>query len=1001
MIELHTNEMKRCTNATMAAAIRVGTAAASVDDFPAAHSMDTVWFAVDADGHIAEFDTGEQGWLPAWWQFPRREVAELVQEFGELHETDGYLVSDFVTHDLLSELARAVGWRLLASEKGDDSAHLHGEEQAVYGDCPRGTEVDPNSLPKGSTALAEFEFWRWRTQRSSIARLLIAVPPDVTLGGEQLTYGGKFNLYRLEDISLNQYLDLHESQVCLGCYHSQYQRTNALHRLGIFRYASSDLASRPYVRFASPQRPLEVTSLPIHLQQFFQMVQFPRLRFLDSREVFDQAQNLSLGRYESSCWRFEPESNSVRLNASEKDSQLLAKHRREYRSINEHLKRFAIERGFTIEPIDDYPAAHSGDVEWFAVDGEGHVAYFNPWKSAPVPTSFQAQIHEWLPYVKSSKSVDNLASLVTEVLRNERVCRRRSPRLFDLEGAFSFVAAFHNDYYGRNSICAKNFRDQRVQEARRENLGPATVIVTSLATLEHALHQRDVELMPQRPEPPPFVVRFMNLSRALAEKMLRSGDCLACFSDQWWQDEDEEHSLPGIFCYADSDPEDGICGPYYRITAPVAPLSIDQIPNELRKLMNQVRFDELSFMNSPLLQPWDHVPCVCHWESFVGIDGQTVRSAPGKVANNLSEHQQRWAAEVAVIEQRRRENLQAMVSDWPGVSVPLAVPTNFSPQNWRERLQQQISEFRQSAVFEMGRRIVRIEFEFSSESVALDVMAAVWSGSKPFLRARRLIFLDWEINQTNYSRNEFANDTAWEWINDRIGARELVEPVVMLGQPQIRPSGAEWAAIWEELAGLRERQATVMSGDVRRKKELRRQASKSPDTVWEMLIALLLSGIGPDFDFFTQYYCLLNDEDFRHPPLMRLGFLVDMLQRTTLDDFAILERIAAFYPLTDFNGHDVSPVQFLRLKSLSLLSQHSLLGTEEIQAALICIIDAREEHMDGLALMSKVLKLPDLPLECLMLPIRRILVEHQQEQVDWIEETEDRYQVLSILRQFT
>ncbi len=33
-------------------------------DFPAAHSMDSAWFAVDADGHVARFDTGENGAIP-------------------------------------------------------------------------------------------------------------------------------------------------------------------------------------------------------------------------------------------------------------------------------------------------------------------------------------------------------------------------------------------------------------------------------------------------------------------------------------------------------------------------------------------------------------------------------------------------------------------------------------------------------------------------------------------------------------------------------------------------------------------------------------------------------------------------------------------------------------------------------------------------------------------------------------------------------------------------
>jgi hypothetical protein len=48
------------------------------DDFPAAHSMDTDWYAVDRSGHVAVFCTGENGHVPEgagddtvlrdWWQ---------------------------------------------------------------------------------------------------------------------------------------------------------------------------------------------------------------------------------------------------------------------------------------------------------------------------------------------------------------------------------------------------------------------------------------------------------------------------------------------------------------------------------------------------------------------------------------------------------------------------------------------------------------------------------------------------------------------------------------------------------------------------------------------------------------------------------------------------------------------------------------------------------------------------------------------------------------------
>lgn len=37
---------------------------APTPDFPAAHSMDSAWFAVDADGKVGRFDTGEDGAVP-------------------------------------------------------------------------------------------------------------------------------------------------------------------------------------------------------------------------------------------------------------------------------------------------------------------------------------------------------------------------------------------------------------------------------------------------------------------------------------------------------------------------------------------------------------------------------------------------------------------------------------------------------------------------------------------------------------------------------------------------------------------------------------------------------------------------------------------------------------------------------------------------------------------------------------------------------------------------
>ncbi|MCA9645194.1 MAG: hypothetical protein KC492_31100 [Myxococcales bacterium] len=48
----------------MKGALKSAGDASLLEDFPAAHSMDTQWYAVDEQGHVGVFDTGEDGALP-------------------------------------------------------------------------------------------------------------------------------------------------------------------------------------------------------------------------------------------------------------------------------------------------------------------------------------------------------------------------------------------------------------------------------------------------------------------------------------------------------------------------------------------------------------------------------------------------------------------------------------------------------------------------------------------------------------------------------------------------------------------------------------------------------------------------------------------------------------------------------------------------------------------------------------------------------------------------
>jgi hypothetical protein len=63
--------------------------AAMAADYPAAHSMDSVWFAVDAAGHVAYFDTGSNGPVPEGEENDiRHELWQLWKPAGEEPDDD-------------------------------------------------------------------------------------------------------------------------------------------------------------------------------------------------------------------------------------------------------------------------------------------------------------------------------------------------------------------------------------------------------------------------------------------------------------------------------------------------------------------------------------------------------------------------------------------------------------------------------------------------------------------------------------------------------------------------------------------------------------------------------------------------------------------------------------------------------------------------------------------------------------------------------------------------
>lgn len=205
-----------CIRPTTSSDEKLDSAMNMEQDFPAAHSMDTTWFAVDRKGHVAAFDSGEQGWVPAWWAFPTLAVANDIKARGENAQQDMYFLSDHVEHELpvrLAEAALATFVKNLQQRKHRHAYQQFYEQHTLDVEMMRRCAYGEPSVSKdltGVDTLTAFMIWMESLRDHCMRNLLIVVRPGVTLTGEAVCSTDECDIYRTDLISLREYVGLHD-----------------------------------------------------------------------------------------------------------------------------------------------------------------------------------------------------------------------------------------------------------------------------------------------------------------------------------------------------------------------------------------------------------------------------------------------------------------------------------------------------------------------------------------------------------------------------------------------------------------------------------------------------------------------------------------------------------------------------------------------------------------------------------------------------------------------
>jgi hypothetical protein len=267
----------------------------------------------------------------------------------------------------------------------------------------------------------------------------------------------------------------------------------------------------------------------------------------------------------------------------------------------------------------EFPAAHSMDTSWFAVDRDGHIGHFSTGEAGARP--FDALIE------------DNPDDVLEEI-------QQLTPRgevIYHLPG-FTLPGP----------LCHQ--REHLMP--RDSSVDCALCFLTSLDPVKQQLARGTAS---QVQSSTGFAVILRKPSKALGKRLHESGICQGCF---WFYEPEEgeyqrqpgEH---GLFVYNHLC-ENWVSGPYGCHEIPATPLHVDQLPPHLRALVSEMRFHSLSFAQTPHIQPVEH-DTTTSWESaYLSSDGLTIRENWAAIDNECAPDEY---AEFY-------EDIQNAMSDW-------------------------------------------------------------------------------------------------------------------------------------------------------------------------------------------------------------------------------------------------------------------------------------------------------------------------------------------------
>jgi len=229
----------------------------------------------------------------------------------------------------------------------------------------------------------------------------------------------------------------------------------------------------------------------------------------------------------------------------------------------------------------DFPAAHSTDSCWFAIDKDGRVGFFLTGEAGAYPSR-----------CLFGESADAAVTRVVEAIPEGESQVDRRGRLMPAKKGGGMWHVFGSSDW------------------------PVIMFLDSLESVQEALSTGRASEFKSREG---FAILWRNLTQAEYDRFHRPGQgiCKGCN----WRFEDRENlARHGIYSY-ETLGGNITAYPYGLHELPTKPIHVDQLPPQIRDYVKLARFASLNFEEQPVFQPAEHLPCESHDGTYSDMEG--------------------------------------------------------------------------------------------------------------------------------------------------------------------------------------------------------------------------------------------------------------------------------------------------------------------------------------------------------------------------------------------